>query len=63
MSLNIQKRVSHTGSHTHFLIYYELCLETAGYVFQIVFHGLFLSHYILMHSVMRTQFKDSATQK
>ena len=27
------KHFSYTGSHKRFLIYYELCLETAGNVF------------------------------
>ena len=29
----VQEHVSYTGSHKNFLIYYGLCLETAGYVF------------------------------
>ena len=50
--LNVQKRVSYkkwykysyTGSDKRFLMYYGLCWETAGNVFSVVFHGLFLSH-------------------
>ena len=34
--------------------HFELYLETAGNVFSIVFHGLFLLYYILMQFVMRT---------
>ena len=35
--------VLYTGTHKGYPIYYELCLESAGNVFSIVFHGLFLS--------------------
>ena len=29
----VQKHVLYTGSHKRFLVYYGLCLVTAGYVF------------------------------
>ena len=40
----VQKHSSWTVTHKRFLIYYGLCLETAGYVFEIVFLGLFPSY-------------------
>ena len=36
---DVQKQVLFIGSHKRILIYYGLCLETAGKVFSIVFHG------------------------
>ena len=39
---DVQKHVSYTRSHKRFLIYYGLCLRTAGNVFSILFHGVFL---------------------
>ena len=46
------------GLHRKFLLHYELCLETSGNVFLIVFHGLLLLYCILMHFVMPIDFKD-----
>ena len=41
--LNVQKACFvYTISQKRFLIYYGLCLKTAGNVFSIVFHPLFL---------------------
>ena len=37
---DVQKHVSCTGLHRRLLIYYGLCLETAGNVFPTVFDGL-----------------------
>ena len=36
---DVQNHVPYTGSHKRFLIYYELCFETARNVFSMVFHS------------------------
>ena len=39
---DVKNHVPYTGSHERFLIYYGIGLETARFVFSIVFHRLFL---------------------
>ena len=39
ISSDVKNHVPYIGPHKRFLIYYELCLETTGNVYSIVFHG------------------------
>ena len=47
-----KKYVSYTGLQKIFLKHYGLCLVMAANAFSIVFHGLVLGYYILIHFVM-----------
>ena len=50
--------ILYIASHKVFPLYYELCLESAGNLFSIVFHVWFPSSQFLMHFVMLIQFRD-----
>ena len=51
----VKNHVPYTGPHKIFLIYYGLCLETAGKVFSIVSHSLILNFNALCDAI---KFKD-----